>query len=89
MKKSRVYTRKRLALHWILLALVFLLVVHQLLGVCLVVPARPAHGRGDVGGGGRPPPPKKGGKGPFFFPPPPPHNPLLKGPRGGGQTSLF
>ena len=25
MKKSRVYTRKRLALHWILLALVFLL----------------------------------------------------------------
>ena len=34
MKKSRVYTRKRLALRWTLLALVFLLMVNQLLGIC-------------------------------------------------------
>ena len=53
MKKSRVYTRKRLALHWILLALVFLLVVNQLLGVCLLLPIQAAHRSADLQGIGR------------------------------------
>lgn len=53
MKKSRVYTRKRLALHWILLALVFLLVVNQLLGVCLLLPIQAAHRSADLQGIGQ------------------------------------
>ena len=48
MKKSRVCTRKRLALRWILLALVFLLAVNQLLGVCLLLPIQAAHRSADL-----------------------------------------
>ena len=53
MKKSRVCTRKRLALRWILLALVFLLAVNQLLGVCLLLPIQAAHRSADLQGIGR------------------------------------
>lgn len=53
MKKSRVYMRKRLALRWILPALVFLLVVNQLLGVCLLLPIQAAHRSADLQGIGR------------------------------------
>ena len=38
MKKSRMYTRKCLALRWALLALAFLLMVNHLLGICLLLP---------------------------------------------------
>ena len=53
MKKSRVYTRKRLALRWTLLALVFLLMVNQLLGICLLLPIQAAHRSADLQGIGR------------------------------------
>ena len=45
MKKSRMYTRKCLALRWALLALAFLLMVNHLLGICLLLPIQTARNR--------------------------------------------
>lgn len=53
MKRSRVYTRKRLALRWILLALAFLLLANRLLGVCLLLPIQAAHRSAELQGIGR------------------------------------
>ena len=53
MKKSRMYTRKCLALRWALLALAFLLMVNHLLGICLLLPIQTAHRSADLQGIGR------------------------------------
>ena len=50
MKKSRMYTRKCLALRWALLALAFLLMVNHLLGICLLLPIQTAHRSADLQG---------------------------------------
>ena len=44
MKKSRMYTRKCLALRWALLALACLLMVNHLLGICLLLPIQTVNG---------------------------------------------